>query len=891
MEEKQIIYTGITQNGSDLNCNDGDLSICHNLSNHNGVIKPICIAPASFSLGVGERLLYIHVTSSYNNYLYFYDGSIKAFYFNDDGVRVNYDKFSIDDCAEDVNISSIGNSLIVTSRGKAIQYVLFSDNNYESLGSKPPEIQLGFFLSGNYKAEYAEIKADKNNPSVWEPYNYDENNQTLVATQVAAAVNKLISEETDKNKFTGSFFVRYGYRIAGKLSMMSPPIFIENNFEGNSVFYVSGENYGALETFSGAAWLFSGALCYYNEYTNSDIKKWSDLISEVEIFITPQIHSYNQNGKAVDVNTLYRSRTNAYRSDLDSLILPIADNPLVSSFSSVCRTDAATYKYCVRGMHKEIEDLKKEIVDSSSFYKLATIDVNRLYSSSYNKHNKVSIDKNRLKNIHLSTSLSDETDDYNEHDILYAANSFVYNGRVNLHGVSAKKYPFGVRMLSQYANAVTDSTGTVSKKEYDYVTYFRIESGGESYWIKSDSVTQLLHTPYIFYPDNNVREAIIERKDSNGVVEHAIIPIEPHPFLQGSYWCSTTYRDGDYLTWSYLSISDYIGNKEINRPISYLNKIYTSELNNPFVFPLGGINSIGVGEIVGVSSTTKALSQGQFGQFPLLVFSTDGIWAMEVNSSGLYSSKQPISRDVCSNSKSITPIDGAVFFVSKKGLMVVEGSDVSFVSSTLDGSSFSIDSVSRLSEILNNEGFNEVKNMLRVSDFFSLCSIAYDYSNLRIIIYRSDCEYAYVYSLNSGTWATMKSSIIGSVVDYPDTYIQLNDGSIIKLSDKIDYDSSTTTKGIMLSRPIKLGDDYFKSVGSVINRGALYRKSGAIVLFGSSDGISYVPIGSATGHEISRLQGSPYRYFRIAIVCNMKMDESITSTSIYYKEKWRNKGR
>lgn len=888
MEEKQIIYTGITQSGSDLNSNDGDLSICHNLSNQNGVIKPICISPASFTLGVGERLLYVHVTSSYKNYLYYYDGSIKAFYINDEGVRVNYDKFSIECSTDDINISSVGNTLIITSSGEAIQYILYSDNKYESLGSKPPEIELGFFLSGSYKVEYKEVKSDSNSGGSL----YDENNQVKIANQVSAVVNKLIAEETEKNRFTGSFFVRYGYRIAGKLSMLSSPIFIENNFGGNSVFYVYGDNYGALSSFTGMAHLFSGALCYYQESNYSELKKWSDLISDIEIYVSPQIHSYDQNGKAIDVNTLYKSRTNAHYDNGGST--PIVNNG--DNLVAICSNSGETsYKYAVTGMHKDEKELLKELTESSSFYRLATIGISNFYNSTL-KWNKVNVEENKLKNILLSVSLSDETDDYNQHDILYADNSFVYNGRVNLYGVSAKKYPFGVRVLSQYTNAVTDATGnisTASKSSYDYVAYFRVKYGSESYWIKSESYTQLLKTPYIYYPDNNVREAIIERTNSGGVREYALLAMNEHPFLQGSYWCasvSSVFYGSDF-TWVDISINDYIGNNDVNRTIPYLNKIYTSELNNPFVFPLGGINSVGVGNIAGVSSTTKALSQGQFGQFPLLVFSTDGIWAMEVNSQGLYSSKQPISRDVCSNPKSITPIDGAVIFVSKKGLMVIEGSNVSLLSSNLDGSSFSIDSVVKLSDILANEGFNEIKNILRVSDFFSLCSIAYDYPNLRIILFRSDCGYAYVYSLSNGTWATMKSSIVRSVSDYPDTYIQLKDGKVVKLSDKIDYDSTSTTKGIMLSRPIKLGDDYFKSVSSVINRGALYRKSGAIVLFGSSDGISYVPIGSAIGHEISRLQGSPYRYFRIAIVCNMKMDESISSTSIYYKEKWRNKGR
>ena len=115
------------------------------------------------------------------------------------------------------------------------------------------------------------------------------------------------------------------------------------------------------------------------------------------------------------------------------------------------------------------------------------------------------------------------------------------------------------------------------------------------------------------------------------------------------------------------------------------NKIYTSEVNNPFYFPLAGINTVGTGEIVGIRSTTKALSQGQFGQFPLYAFSSDGIWALQLSDAGLYSSIQPISRDVCNNPDSITQLDSSIVFSTERGLKLLQGSDISLLSSSLEG--------------------------------------------------------------------------------------------------------------------------------------------------------------------------------------------------------------
>lgn len=50
------------------------------------------------------------------------------------------------------------------------------------------------------------------------------------------------------------------------------------------------------------------------------------------------------------------------------------------------------------------------------------------------------------------------------------------------------------------------------------------------------------------------------------------------------------------------------------------NKLYSSAVNNPFFIPASSAVTIGNSQILGLSSAAKALSQGQFGQFPLYAF-------------------------------------------------------------------------------------------------------------------------------------------------------------------------------------------------------------------------------------------------------------------------------
>lgn len=265
---------------------------------------------------------------------------------------------------------------------------------------------------------------------------------------------------------------------------------------------------------------------------------------------------------------------------------------------------------------------------------------------------------------------------------------------------------------------------------------------------------------------------------------------------------------------------------------------------------------------------------------------------MEVSQTGLYSTKQPISRDVCSNPDSITQIDGAVVFVSDKGAMIVNAGEVNTFSAELDGPSFISASVVKFDTIAEKEGLTkELTSLVPTKDFFANCQIAYDYPNSRLLFINSSKSYAYAYSLESQSWATVTSSFTKVVSDYPHSYLQNSKQGVVNISTKANYDSSSRVKSVILSRPVKLGDDMLKTVNQIINRGNFEMDKINVVLFASTDGNTYFPIGSAKGPKLSGLCGSPYRYFRIALISNFSAQESLSETSVYFTPKWRNKPR
>ena len=54
--------------------------------------------------------------------------------------------------------------------------------------------------------------------------------------------------------------------------------------------------------------------------------------------------------------------------------------------------------------------------------------------------------------------------------------------------------------------------------------------------------------------------------------------------------------------------------------IDVTNKIYTSEINNPFYFPVTGINTVGTGKILGIFDCCKSTITGSVRTIPTICF-------------------------------------------------------------------------------------------------------------------------------------------------------------------------------------------------------------------------------------------------------------------------------
>lgn len=864
MEQKDIKYTGITQATSDLDCNDGELSISHNMINHNGAMRPVILPNPEFTLKAGETLLYIHSASNYRNFIYQQANSIKAFTIVNNARKEHDLSYNLKNGEAITKIESIGNTLILLTSSR-LSYILFKENSYKYLGEKPEFPEIRFELNGTIqKSEEKGVGFDIN---LREPTKFDDDQKKKATIELLGEINKQLKESRDKGMFTFPFFIRYALRLYdGNYAKQSAPILILPSSSNAIVANITREDGKYIIQFS------SGTLQYSIQSYDSD---WNDIITAADIFISSPIYTYDQNGEVI--GTVSRKNTRkTYGFFIDGSFTR-ADNKRVGRWEwNHVTDDAVNFDIPLY----TIEKINESIVNNSIFYKIHSIDLNE--DTNAGEPTPINLEDGALNALEVRERLKD---DYQSHCKLVPNYSYVYNSRLNIANIT-KTYFNGFKANQMSLNH--EPYPSIIEFNYTITVYIKNENGITTKVYNTSSSTFYVGT-YLFYPDPNAYKMIITRSQGSMGITTISVNLKEHPFLNGAYWWGG-FPDNE--NWFDDMKGNYIPPEESNKTVYLPNKLYTSQVGNPFLFPLEGINTIGVGQIIGMSSTTRALSQGQFGQFPLLVFATDGIWAMEVSSNGLYSVKQPISRDVCSNPASITQIDGAVIFISSKGAMMVNAGEVNTFSAELDGPSFIPSSIIKLDEIATKESLTtEISGIIPVKDFLSGCQIAYDYPNAQLLFINKDKPYAYVYSLESRSWATVTSSFIRVVSDYPHSYLQNSQEGVVNISSKMDYDDQSRVKSLILSRPIKFGDDIYKTVNQLINRGNFSADRINVVLFASTDGSTYFPIGSAIGPQLSRLQGSPYKYFRIAIIANFTAKESLSITSVAFTPKWRNKLR
>lgn len=551
--------------------------------------------------------------------------------------------------------------------------------------------------------------------------------------------------------------------------------------------------------------------------------------------------------------------------------------------------------------------------DYNTFYKISEINLSKKFDGT------IDITEWTLNNLTTHQTLSDLGQCHNKP---VSKHSFSYNNRLNLIIEKEQIRNACTSLKKQNPASYMDDTS-----EEIRMACVEIYENGQKVLVEiplSDGAVYMRNLLSFSFPHNSASNLHLYNFKSGEVFYKRTIPLKQHKYLNLSY-AFNMFAPLDFTSSEQITESDFT--IQTNDTIDYGNIIRLSDVNNPFRFSEEYSVSLPVSKIYALSTAAKALSQGQFGQYPLYAFTSDGIWALEITSTGTYSARQPISRDVVINPDSITQLDNAVLFAAQRGIMLLSGSEVACISDRLNTEDlFDITSLPKFDILIRL--FNEISvtsieppvsqpedappvaksgvsesviitdsitidNIRDIKpipfyDFIKDCRMLYDYLHQRLIVYNPNVRYAYVYSFKSQLWGMMLSNLMENVNSYPEALAMTNDNKLVDFSQ---YNTGRN-KVLLITRPFKMDlPDVHKTITSIIQRGIFNNRTIAQVLYASNDLDNWFVVWSSNDIKMTGFRGTPYKYYRIAIIRTFDKSESLYGFSVQYEPRLTNRLR
>lgn len=540
-------------------------------------------------------------------------------------------------------------------------------------------------------------------------------------------------------------------------------------------------------------------------------EKYTSLIKSVSIFISPEVNPYKVTEKSKFIEQSRYSDSSSNNFCAENHFPPIKTN----------------------------EEILKELKANQQFYKVKEIAFSDLVTG--NTTGNVTV--NTWIDVDLSDKLGDSLVNQDElpvdnmtHHTLLPQKQMVYNSR--LHAIDYKTIlSRGWAMDNFYANAGLGQFEALShaseghawiiktdiKTETGISTVVRYKPATVENYLMPDKLSSMLS-----YPDSRAEKMTITRILYAGgawysfTKEFPLTSSETHNF---SYYVSADIKPmgfnyTDNVTFP-LSIPS-----EIQREQIFRNGMKVSSLNNPFNFTALNTYLIGTGIIRNVATNAIKMSEGQFGQYPLYIFTTDGIYALDTGTSIVYNAQSPVSTEV-PISDIICSVTKGVIFIGSRGVFIISGQDPVLISGQLEQDPVDIS--------INT---NVVPFMTFI---LTLKNILYNPKQNELIFINSS-NYNYVLNIETKFWylSTEKIDVaVGNV--YPELLV-MDDK---KIKDYAQSEAPETNVSFM-TRPIFYGIDERKKLHRMILRGRFYNLTtgnGAFYsLHGSNDGINYTQL-------------------------------------------------
>ena len=902
MAVKHIQLRGISRTPSDRMTEDGGCAESLNVQLDTSEIAP-ALAPEDVSTKLNlppdlqAEKLFVHKTANYENIIF-------AEYSDYDRVNLNVGVISkgkrkifltLDDHEQINDITAIGNTLVIAGT-LSMHYVLYAGLEYKYLGTQVPVPHVEFQSISNYYTkglvEQYNIVIDGDTTQVHNLINaFDvdiwnkavddrkKGNTTSYTARIKEIEDGLweevkaeIKKFRDRGQFVAPFFVRVAVRLYdGSYINHSVPILLGSGF--NDFLTISGYKIviPSTSTYSSQIRYQLQNIFDVKAYLKKwDTDGWEDIVKSIDIFAS----------------------TNVYFPFLNAQLQYIKLTKKTESIFT-------SYEYEMQFDHGDkdyMESLEDELLSHSVFYKIGSFPLNNDKLSkgwelddakNLRSDTDLMLTEDRLDDVLTSDEIISQTAvNYNNRilnsaDIVLASRGYSFINAANIAIGNNSRIPIGPYALKYHIKGASEAS--VLGKAYDDSYLFKpyeINTSDEG----GSRMSQSTIYGFIAHPNPNCYK--VEVWVGTDVYT---IPMKAHPRLNCSYGFWGLSETLEYFQGAAdVEFNDFSKNE--NRQINNTWKLYVSKADNPFLWQQTLTMQ---SKVVGIAIVTSALSQGQFGQFPLYVFTEDGIWVMETAADGSFINQKPLSRDVCINPASITSIDNGVVFVAAQGVMLLQGSQVVNISPNMNGRHYQIENSART--IIENQDFfcDLLPALSDNTHFFAFvkeATVAYDYAGRRLIFIKKDEKYQYIYKLDTQTWhkSAYDIDLVVPINSYPECLVQgKKDGKtrIYDLSTILDaQESKTPSRGVIATRPFDLGEpDVFKRVTDVRIRGQFPKGAVKFILLGSNDGINFA--------TLSTLRGRSWKLFRIIILADLAPTERISWIDVQYETTFTNKLR
>lgn len=581
-------------------------------------------------------------------------------------------------------------------------------------------------------------------------------------------------------------------------------------------------------------------------------------------------------------------------------------------FSDKIRFNKRTSEFEGNGIsfaRKSNEDIIKELKKKNLFYEVVSIPFEEITAGQWEKANlRGKLGDNLLVQKALDIQALDAS--------LYSDCSlFAYNSRLHIfdyiHTLSLQTVIQGYKYHHGHGQYAASSLSDIRKWKLvahcysnEYGNYLQETAGT----LTEDSFPL---NPLIHYPNKDCfRLDIIF--DSAGNTYRLTLPMTADSDTNGSYYLSDNLNVIDFSGSIFEQITDdsIDWNAELSRLQKRENGILKVSDVALLYFPAKQTYRIGKGSIIDLSTFSIELSNNLYGRNPLLAFCSDGIWSLEVDTTGelAYKTINPFGDEIICNKGCIKRIDNAVIFGTSKGLMLASSQGTQLFCQQLNGTQKHLPRTDkRLGSgltIFNNAlihericNLAEPELLINARDFRDYltdnATLSYLSSLNALLVWNKEYPYSYLIDIPTQKVSKVAFQPLNAIGDMPDEeFLTQTDRYVFK------DEKSINNVVVLQTRPLKLDDGTnLKHISAVVIRGrfAAYYKTGIgenhieLYVLGSLDCLHWQVLGAKS--KSLQYQGfddigcntyqTSVKYVMVIITGIMGEDSHIDSLEIY----------